>query len=154
MTLNNKIKIELEKLDNLVNKIKELLELIKTNNNPIYSEGLVSGLALYLENFYGGIERIFSLIGKEIDGSIPSGESWHLQLLNRMLMDIPSVRCAVISQNTYEQINEFRGFRHVARNLYAYELKPERIINLGEKVEKCYDNFHSDIMNFTETLII
>lgn len=68
-----------------------------------------------------------------------------------MLIDIPSIRCAVISQNTYEQINEFRGFRHVARNLYAYELKPERIINLGEKVEKCYDNFRNDISNFIET---
>lgn len=42
----------------------------------------------------------------------------------------------------------------MARNLYAYELKPERIINLGEKVEKCYDNFRNDIINFIETIIL
>ncbi|WP_410766149.1 hypothetical protein [Cyanobacterium aponinum] len=51
-------------------------------------------------------------------------------------------------------MNEFRGFLHVARNLYTYELKPERIIDLGEKFEKCYDNFHNDIINFIETIIL
>ncbi|WP_370670897.1 hypothetical protein [Cyanobacterium aponinum] len=56
--------------------------------------------------------------------------------------------------DTYRQINEFRGFLHVARNLYTYELKPERIIDLGEKFEKCYDNFHNDIINFIETIIL
>ncbi|WP_373479876.1 hypothetical protein [Geminocystis sp.] len=122
MNLSNKIDLELDKLRQLVDKIEQLLELINRNKNIIYQEGLVSGLALYLENFYMGIERILSLISKEIDGSIPSGQSWHIQLLNRMLVDIPSVRCAVISPTTYQLLNEFRGFRHVVRNLYAYDL--------------------------------
>nr|WP_263480261.1 hypothetical protein [Oscillatoria salina] len=43
-----------------------------------------------------------------------------------MAVDIPEVRPSVVSQITYEQLNEFRGFRHVVRSLYAYKLDPDQ----------------------------
>jgi hypothetical protein len=76
-----------------------------------------------------GVERIFSLIAKDIDKTMPLGENWHIQLLKQMSMEITSVRAAVISPETYKNLNEFRGFRHVARNLYAYDLNPQRVID-------------------------
>ncbi|HKZ57538.1 MAG TPA: hypothetical protein VJ024_07535, partial [Thermodesulfovibrionales bacterium] len=33
--------------------------------------------ASYLADFYMGIERVFQIIGTEIDGGIPQGEEWH-----------------------------------------------------------------------------
>ncbi len=95
-----------------------------------------------------GVERVFKLIAKEIDKTIPTGESWHIQLLQQMSLELPSIRDAVISQKTYEQLNEFRGFRHVARSLYAYDLDPQRIIELSEKLSQCYDHFNTDVQAF------
>jgi uncharacterized protein YutE (UPF0331/DUF86 family) len=67
-----------------------------------------------------------------------------------MSLEIPDIRPAVISQKSYEKLNEFRGFRHVARSLYAYDLDPQRVIELSDKLSKCYDSFKADVQNFID----
>ena len=133
--LRKKISEELIKLEELVNRVNRLLLLIQQNDDPIYLDGLMSGLALYVQNFYTGVERVFALIAKQMDGVTPSSADWHIQLLGQLLVPVPNVRPAIISQDTYEQLNEFRGFRHVSRNLYAYDLDHQRIIDLGSWIK-------------------
>lgn len=144
----DKILKECTNLDKVILRANETIFLIENRENDIYFQSLISALTLYLENFYMGVERIFVLIAKEIDKTTPSGESWHIQLLKQMYLDVPSIRPAVISQESYEMLNEFRGFRHVARSLYAYDLEPQRVIELGHKLSPCYDNFKVDIEIF------
>lgn len=150
--LKDKILKECNNLEKVVSKINQTLDLINNRENDIYFESLISALTLYIENFYMGVERIFTLIAKQIDKTTPSGKNWHIQLLNQMLIEIPSVRSAVISENTYENLNEFRGFRHVARSLYAYDLEPKRVIDLANKVNQCHENFKNDIQIFLNKL--
>ncbi|MDJ0845465.1 hypothetical protein [Crocosphaera sp.] len=150
--LKDKILKEFNNLEKVVTKINNTLELIDKRDNDIYFDSLISALTLYLENFYMGVERIFVLIAKQIDQTTPSGKNWHLQLLSQMLIEIPSIRCTVISQQTYENLNEFRGFRHVARSLYAYDLEPKRVIDLADKINQCHENFKTDIEIFLNTL--
>ena len=64
--------------------------------------------------------------------------------------EIPSIRPALISQTSYEKLNEFRGFRHVARSLYAYDLDPQRVIELSNKLSECYDGFKADVQAFID----
>ena len=63
------------------------------------------------------------------------------QAKTAILVPVPNIRPAVISQDTYEQLNEFRGFRHVSRNLYAYDLDHQRIIDLANKLIGCHQIF-------------
>ena len=146
--LRKKISEELIKLEELVNRVNRLLLLIQQNDYPIYLDGLMSGLALYVQNFYTGVERVFALIAKQMDGVTPSSADWHIQLLGQLLVPVPNVRPAIISQDTYEQLNEFRGFRHVSRNLYAYDLDHQRIIDLANKLIGCHQIFMEDMKKF------
>ena len=146
--LRKKISEELIKLEELVNRVNRLLLLIQQNDDPIYLDGLMSGLALYVQNFYTGVERVFALIAKQMDGVTPSSADWHIQLLGQLLVPVLNIRPAVISQDTYEQLNEFRGFRHVSRNLYAYDLDHQRIIDLANKLIGCHQIFMEDMKKF------
>ena len=83
--------------------------------------------AFSLQNFYMGTERIFEEVAKQIDRSLPSGGSSHRALLEQMSLEIPNIRPAVISANTLERLHDYRGFRHVAIHLYAFELHSDRI---------------------------
>jgi len=148
--LTDKILKECTNLEKIVLKIRATIALINNREDDIYFESLISALTLYLENFYMGIERIFKLIAKEIDKKTPSGDSWHIQLLKQMSLKIPDIRPAVISQKSYEKLNEFRGFRHVARSLYAYDLDSQRVIELSDKLSECYDSFKADVQTFID----
>lgn len=146
--LREKILNECKNLKKLVGKIRETILLIDNREDDIYFDSLISALTLYLENFYMGVERVFRLIANKLDQIIPTGESWHIQLLKQMSLELHPIRSAVISQETYEKLNELRGFRHVARSLYAYDLEPRRVIQLSKNVEKCYEIFMLDISTF------
>lgn len=152
ITLQKKITKELANIERVVSRVGQTLDLIQSNEDEVYLDNLIDSLTLYQGNFYMGIERIFLAIAKEIDRITPSGDSWHIQLLKQMTVEIASVRPAVISQETYERLNEFRGFRHVARSLYAYDLDAERVIKLANEVTDCFDRFQSDLQSFLGNL--
>ena len=57
----------------------------------------LDSVALNLHSFYSGLERLFELIAKHIDRNLPSGETWHRDLLVSMTNDFPNARPAVIS---------------------------------------------------------
>ncbi len=83
--------------------------------------------AFSLQNFYMGTERIFEEVAKQVDRSLPSGGSSHRALLEQMALEIPNVRPAVILADTLDRLQDYRGFRHVAIHLYAFELHSDRV---------------------------
>jgi len=47
--------------------------------------------ALNLHGFYSGLERLFELIARHVDGAIPSGETWHRDLLQWIELKIQAL---------------------------------------------------------------
>jgi hypothetical protein len=92
----------------------------------------VDSVALNLHGFYAGLERLFELIGAAVDGHMPQGENWHQMLLEQMAAEVPSVRPALISQETRQLLDEYRGFRHVVRNVYAFRFDLAKVGKLVE----------------------
>ena len=90
----------------------------------------VDAAALNLHDFYSGLERVFRQIAAIVDHSVPSGGEWHRDLLQQMCIEIPGLRLAVLSPETCATLEEFMRFRHVVRNVYAYQLDGERIQKL------------------------
>ncbi|MBI2265735.1 MAG: hypothetical protein HYU64_11260, partial [Armatimonadetes bacterium] len=78
-----------------------------------------------LHDFYSGIEKIFRRISSNLDGDMPSGEDWHLELLERMSLAVEGLRPSVISEGAKSKLSEFLRFRHLFRNIYGFELKWE-----------------------------
>ena len=110
--------------------------------------------ALSLQNFYMGVERTFEEVAKQVDRSLPTGASSHRDLLEQMTLQIPDGRPPVIDAETFKQLNEYRGFRHVAIHRYGFELSPKRIRELVRDLPDCYRNYADQIQDFCQFLII
>jgi hypothetical protein len=113
-------------------------------NDDLY----LDSVALNLHGFYSGIEKIFETIAERIDDALPAGEDWHKQLLMQMSLEIELVRPPVISKKTYELLNVYRGFRHVVRNVYTFNLSSEKLDPLVRNLEETYLSLKSDIDSF------
>lgn len=103
--------------------------------------------ALKLHNFYTGCERIFSLIVSEFNGGKPSGYDWHKRLLQRMTV-AQQERPPVISAQTAQRLDEYLGFRHVVRNVYAFDLDTERVARLIQTYPAVWQQFEQEIQEF------
>lgn len=87
-----------------------------------YDRGAIGYL---LHNFYNGCENIFRAIAAFFENDLGQG-TWPADLLRRMRLEIPGYRPAVIDDELYRLLDDFRGFRHVFRNCYSFELDWER----------------------------
>lgn len=117
-----------------------------TDEQNIY----LDSVALNLHSFYSGLEKLFEIIARHIDHSIPEGETWHRNLLNQMACEVDDIRPAVISQNNAESLDEFRRFRHLVRNIYTTNLVPGRIEKLMSRLSELWDSLSDELLAFAE----
>ncbi len=140
------IKDELSKLDILSQKLSS--QVNRTNK-----EEIAESAALRLHNFYTGCERIFKLIVSEVNGGVPHELDWHKRMLTQVSLEIEDIRPAVISLKTSKDLEELLRFRHVVRNIYGFELEPERIEALIALTISLSPRFTKEIENFMAFLI-
>lgn len=146
--LNERIQDEYLELARLVSRIEAGWERAKVSADDLY----LDGVALNLHGFYSGLEKIFELIATAIDNALPQGANWHKMLLNQMAAEVPSVRPPVISVNTRNELDEYRGFRHVVRNVYSFRFDPARLQNLMERLPVVFDRVRNELDSFLEHL--
>jgi len=94
------------------------------------------------------LERIFELIAANVDQTRPQGDNWHQELLRQMAVGIELVRPHVISKETKNILDEYRGFRHVVRNVYSFHLSSAKISPLVNKLPKTYKRVQKEMEEF------
>ena len=105
-----------------------------------------------LHDFYTGIERIFQAISKHLDGGLPKGERWHIELLESMA-ESRRTRPQVISADLKEELKEYLGFRHLFRNIYGIELKWDKLKDLLLRLrESIWEEFCKALEQFDDFL--
>jgi len=112
----------------------------------------LDSVALNLQSFYSGIERLFELIARYVDRSVPDGESWHRDLVQQMAQDIQDIRPAVIGESSTIILDELRKFRHVVVNIYTVNLVPEKMCKLVLSVNELWPKLNGELMAFAEFL--
>jgi hypothetical protein len=135
---------ELQELSILVQRAEQGWAKAKESQDDFF----IDGVALNLHGFYSGLERIFERIASAVDETVPGGANWHQELLSQMAIEIPGVRPAVISISLKEELEAYRGFRHIVRNVYAYHLRPEKIAPLVEQLPEIFGSVEKDITAF------
>ncbi|BCS53685.1 hypothetical protein [Geobacter sp. SVR] len=143
-----RIDAELSELKLVVARTRQAWDKALHQGDDFY----LDSVALNLHAFYSGLERIFEKLAAVIDGTVPSGANWHQELLTQMQTEIPSVRPAVISEPLKEALEEYRGFRHVVRNVYSYQLKPEKLKLLVENLENTFRMVFDELAAFAAFL--
>ena len=148
--LAERIRNELSTLDQVVARAEGALS--RTAGQQEDSVYFISAAALDLHGFYAGLERLFELITGDVDESRPTGSQWHRNLLAQMALAIPDLRPPVISNETRDALQEYLEFRHVVRNVYTFNLREERVIELVRGLRRSYDLVRRDLLAFAQFL--
>lgn len=149
LTLVGRIEQSLEDLQTIVSRAGTLAAKYRSS----LDDGYLDGVALNLHAFYTAIEKIFEDISRTIDADVPSGPDWHRDLLIQMSAEIPGVRPPVISRQTRLVLDEFRGFRHVIRNIYTFNLRADRVIELTGRANDCVSSVQDDLHKFIDFIV-
>ena len=139
------IQTELKKVAALEQQIKTTK--LQMSENPDLTTVFYESLALKLHIFYRGCERIFQIVASDLNGGLPATFDWHRRLLGRMAVPHTD-RPALLRQSTAQRLEEYLAFRHVVRNIYGFELKPERLDKLITDYTEVWQQFYQDTQTF------
>lgn len=95
-----------------------------------------------------GMENIFRQIALEVDLCLPDGSRWYKELLTQMTEPQAERRPSVISQETFETLEELLEFRHVFNNIYGEELVYERTEKNARQIDKLFGNLSRELDTF------
>ena len=151
LTVAGRLRQELEEITLVVQRVQQIWQQYQADTSDV-KDFLVDAIALNLHSFYAGIERLLEVIANAIDGTKPAGSAWHRDLLQQMTADIPSIRPAVLSPATRTQLDRYRGFRHVVRNVYSFSLDAEQIGLLVEHLQGVHCQVRQELLQFATWL--
>lgn len=144
LTLLGRIEGEIEELGTIKDRINKAWERYNINNDELY----LDSVALSLHDYYSSLENIFEMVANELDHSIPEGASWHKELLKQMTIKVRKIRPAFISKETEKKLDEYRGFRHIVRNVYSYNFSSDKISILIDNLEEVNERVIEEINDF------
>jgi hypothetical protein len=82
--------------------------------------------ALTAHHAYSALEPILERTARTLEGGVPQGPNWHLELLDNAFLDLPGLRPPVFSAETSPMLRELSGCRHLVRHAYDLEFDVDR----------------------------
>ena len=144
--LIQRISDERNKMEETIGKIAERLEKIKTAPAE-YREEIETTIAKNLVDCYRGMENIFRRVALDVDLRMPDGSRWHKELLTQMT-EPQAERQPVISQETFQVLEELLEFRHVFNNIYGEELVYEQTERNAKQVGELFNRLSKELNTF------
>ncbi|MCY3549996.1 MAG: hypothetical protein OXH39_06000 [Candidatus Poribacteria bacterium] len=148
--LTQRINDELSKIESTVGGIAKALEdieVLPVAARPYIQESIAKKLA----DVYNGIENIFKRIARQVDRHLPTGDSWHKDLLTQMTEQRPE-RPPVISEDIFRRLDDLLKFRHAFNNIYAEELVYEKTEPRAKSIDQLFTSVSEDLSIFTDSL--
>lgn len=146
LSLAAELATDMQVVRTIADEIKKDCENLTAGKEPDLLT--MMGLAALLHHFYSAAETAFERIVKYFDGGLPMGDSWHRDLLSRVATEIPDVRPAVISRALQKQLDDYRRFRHLFRNVYELNLDWDKLIPLLSRLPAVNGNLQEELGAF------
>jgi len=149
--LNNELKIkisfEISQIDKLLNESQLLQDLCKLKV-PDFIE--LSAAAMVLHSFYNGVENIILMIFKNFEEKLPSGNNWHIELLEKATTQNGN-RKIIFNSELKNQLEEYRKFRHIVRHTYNYKLNWTMMEGIMNNVNTVWNKIKESLIKFMES---
>lgn len=145
------LKAEINYQTTEIEKIIQKIEDRKKEN--MEDEKILESLAYQLHNLYCAFEDLFKIIARFFENNIEDPSRYHIELLNRMTLDIEGVRPQLLSKELAHSLDDLRAFRHFFRHAYTYEIDRKKIDLLLEKVNFLKSNYGKEIESFLKKLL-
>jgi hypothetical protein len=148
--LAGRIRQDLVELEQVVERVERAVQAhrLHTSEQDLFLDSAV----LNLHDFYTGLERIFTHIATNMDQTVPTGPDWHRELLRQMTVEIPGLRPSLLTIAMAGDVDEFLRFRHVVRHLYAFELEPDRVERLANRLRPMFREISGSLIGFAAFL--
>ena len=99
----------------------------------------LAGTAAMLHNFYNGLENVIKQTFRAKKIKLPSGASWHRDLL------LAAAHEDILSVSLVETLKPYLAFRHFFSHAYALDLYPERLEPLAGNAVEIFESFRVEI---------
>lgn len=144
--LNADIAFQVQAIDAVISKVQAR----KTDYDldPRFAESL----AYQLHNLYCAFEDLFRIVAKFFENNIEDEHRFHVQLLQRMMLDIEGVRPALIGRRLFTALDELRAFRHAFRHAYSHEIDMDKLGLVLKRYELIETHYKQDIQRFLQLL--
>lgn len=147
IVLKSEILQDQKKLNNLFDKFEKTYGSFLRSSD--YAKLVES--AFYVNQIYSGFERIFKNTAKTFENNIDD-ELWHKSLLERMSIEIESIRPAVITEKSFACLNELRAFRHFFRHAYDTDIDEEKFAIVAKRAKLLNASSIKDLKRFAAFL--
>jgi hypothetical protein len=149
--LAGRIRQDLTEVERIVQRVERAMRA--RQSHAADRDLFLDSAALNTHDCYSSLERLFEQIATVVDQSLPGSHDWHRELIRQMTVDVPGVRPPVLSQGTAAALDEYRRFRHVVRNVYAFELDPTRIEALTTSLRQVFTQASMELQAFADILV-
>jgi hypothetical protein len=105
-------------------------------------------VAVNLHGYYTALETLCERIARQLDENVPSGPTWHVDLLPQMQIEIPGLRPRVIDPAVIDDLHELRKFRHFFRNAYVLEFDPALVCGHAERLDRIDGSIAATVAGF------
>ena len=107
----------------------------------------LAALGTVLHSFYNGIEGIFLVVAKRIDGTVPLDSAWHQTLLTQVTEKTDN-RAPLISTQAAHLLAPYMKFRHFFRHSYTFMLDWQRMKPLVDDLHSVWNTVRLEIEYF------
>ena len=121
-TLAAVIQNDLSAIENMAGRLQAISQTMAPDS---FTE--LAASAYLLHNIYNALENSFEQVSRSFENHVKDLAQWHKELLGKMFLEIPGIRPAVLPRELIGTLNDLRGFRHVFRHSYDFEIDPKKL---------------------------
>lgn len=142
--IKEQIKFKINDIDKLFSEYDLIFKKIETQAPDLFDMTILGSV---LHSFYNGLENIFEIIAKNIDGNVPNGNKSHQELLHQMASE-NSKRNEILNEKLYLKLREYATFRHFYRHAYSFQLNWEKMNPLIDNLHIVWNEVKLNLENF------
>lgn len=143
--VKEKIEFQIDDIDRLFVEFELIFKKVEYNEPDLFDMTILGSV---LHSFYNGLENIFEIIAKDIDGYIPTGNKSHQELLHQMASE-NGERNELIGEELYIKLKEYATFRHFYRHAYSFQLNWKKMQPLVEEIHHVWSEIKSNLIKIT-----